>query len=126
MNGDIYSYSAPSQMKIFNESFFLFFALYDLDFVVTKSDNELAGDQIRIYEVEAYLKFLTQEANNLISFYHNKCTYSLRVCYGYIWKAVLARNKNTEVQIVWNHTQSSVRCFSSYLYTNLSIKCKKN
>jgi len=81
---------------------------------------------MRIFEVEAHLKFLAQEADNLISFYHNECTYSLRVCYGYIWKAVLARNKNTEVQIVWKHTKSSVRRFSSYLYTNLSIKRKKN
>jgi len=45
-----------------------------LDFVVTKSDNEQTGDQMRILEVEAYLKFLAQEADNLISFYNNKCT----------------------------------------------------
>lgn len=45
-----------------------FFALYALDFVVTKSDNEYAGDQVRIFEVEVHLKFLAQETDNLICF----------------------------------------------------------
>ena len=76
-------------------------------------------------KVEARLKFLAQEANNLISFYRNECTYALRVSYGYRWTTVLAGNKITEVQIVWNHTKFSVRHFPSYLYTNLSIKRQK-
>jgi len=99
---------------------FLFICLF------TKSDNEYAGDQMHIFEVEARLKFLAQGANYLIDFYHNECTYALRVSYGYRWTTALTGNKITEVQIVWNHTKFSVRHFHSYLYTNLSIKRKKS
>jgi len=59
MNGNIYSYHALSQMKNFNEFFFLFFALYDLYFVVTKSDNEYAGDQMHKFESRGPLKILS-------------------------------------------------------------------
>jgi len=69
---------------------------------------------MHIFEVEIRLKFLAKEADNLTSFYHNECTYALRVSYGYRWITVLAGNKITKVQIVWNHTKSSVRHFLSY------------
>jgi hypothetical protein len=64
MNGDILSYRTLSQIKNFLPTLF-FFALYDLDFVVSERDKEYSGDQKRKPEAQGHLKFLTSEAFNL-------------------------------------------------------------